>query len=280
MKIGFIGAGKVGTSLGKLFAQHDVTVTGYYSRTLQHAEQAAAYTQSRCFLSLEDVCNASDTLFVTTPDGVIEHMWNDMAAVPIKSKCICHCSGALPSSVFASAEERGAKVCSVHPLLAVSDRFSSWEQLEGAFFTLEGSGSADMAALMHRCGAQTATIAAADKVRYHLAACVVSNLAVGLSHWGMQLLEQCGFTAEQAQKALTPLILGNAQAVCAKGPKDALTGPAERGDLGTIQSHMACLSREEQTLYALLTRKLCEIAQEKHPDRDDTALRTYLEGLS
>lgn len=280
MKIGFIGAGKVGTSLGKLFAQHGIAVTGYYSRTPQHAEQAAAFTQSQCFDSLEDVCTASDTLFLTTPDGAIGRMWNDIAALPIKSKCICHCSGALPSSVFEGAEQKGARVCSVHPLLAVSDRFSSWQQLEGAFFTLEGSGAAEMQPLLHRCGAQTATIAAADKARYHLAACVVSNLAVGLSHWGMQLLEQCGFTAQQAQTALTPLILGNAQAVCAKGPRDALTGPAERGDMETIQSHMACLNRQDQALYALLTRRLCDLAQQKHPDRDDAALRNYLEGLS
>ena len=27
-----------------------------------------------------------------------------------------------------------------------------------------------------------------------------------------------------------------------------------------------------------LTEKLCEIAHKKHPDRDDTALMTYLEG--
>lgn len=280
MKIGFIGAGKVGTSLGKLFVQHGMTVTGYFSKTPHHAEQAAAFTQSQSFGSLAEILDASDTLFVTTPDGVIQHMWNDMAVLPIKSKCICHCSGALPSSVFTSAEAYGARVCSVHPLLAVSDRFSSWEQLEGAFFTLEGSASAEMETLLHTCGVQTATIHAADKARYHLAACVVSNLAVGLSHWGMQLLEQCGFTQEQAQLALTPLILGNAQAVCAKGPRDALTGPAERGDLGTIQSHMACLNPQDRKLYALLTCKLCDLAQEKHPDRNDTVLRTYLEGLS
>ncbi len=280
MKIGFIGAGKVGTSLGKLFAQHGIDVTGYYSRTPQHAEQAAEFTRSQCFASLEDVCTASDTLFLTTPDGAVGRMWNDIAALPIKSKCICHCSGALPSSIFEGAEQKGAEVCSVHPLLAVSDRFSSWQQLEGAFFTLEGSGAAKLKPLLEQCGAQTATIAAADKARYHLAACVVSNLAVGLSQWGMELLEQCGFTARQAQTALTPLILGNAQAICEKGPRDALTGPAERGDMETIRSHMACLSREDQALYALLTRKLCDIAQQKHPDRDDTALRTYLEGLS
>ncbi len=280
MKIGLIGAGKVGTSLGKWFVQHGIAVTGYYSRTRQHAEQAAEFTHTRIFSSLKDITDASDTLFVTTPDGVIERVSEEIAALPIKSKCICHCSGALPSSVLAAAEQQGAQICSVHPLLAVSDRFSSWQQLEGAFFTLEGSGAAQMAPLMRQCGAQTATIRAEDKARYHLAACVVSNLAVGLADWGMSLLEQCGFTAQQARTALTPLILGNAQAVCDKGPREALTGPAERGDLGTIQSHMACLNRQDQALYALLTRRLCDIARQKHPDRDDTALTAYLEGLS
>lgn len=280
MKIGFIGAGKVGTSLGKLLTQHDVTVTGYYSRTREHAEEAAAFTRTLCFTSLQDVVDASDTLFITTPDGVIDRMWHDIQALPIKSKCICHCSGALPSSIFQGADELGARVSSVHPLLAVSDRFSSWKQLEGAFFTLEGSCASEMEQLMQQCGAQTAIIRAQDKARYHLAACVVSNLAVGLSDWGMKLLEQCGFTEQQALTALSPLILGNAQAICQKGPKAALTGPAERGDIGTIQSHMACLNSTDQALYALLTRKLCDLAQEKHPDRDDTALITYLEGLS
>ena len=203
MKIGFIGAGNVGTSLGKLFAQRGVSVTGYFSRTRRHAEEAAEFTRTHCFDTLEEIVQASDTLFVTTSDGVVARMWNDMKTLPIKSKCICHCSGALPSSVF-----------------------------EGA------------------------------------------------AQWGTQLLEQCGFTQEQALTALTPLMRGNMQAICDKGAQNALTGPAERGDMGTIQSHMACLTREEQALYARLTRRLCDIAHKKHPDRDDTALTKYLEGLS
>ena len=36
MKIGFIGEGKVGTSLGMLFVQHGITVTGYFSKTPLH----------------------------------------------------------------------------------------------------------------------------------------------------------------------------------------------------------------------------------------------------
>lgn len=280
MKIGFIGAGNVGTSLGKLFAQRGVSVTGYFSRTRRHAEEAAEFTRTHCFDTLEEIVQASDTLFVTTSDGVVARMWNDMKTLPIKSKCICHCSGALPSSVFEGAAQCGVQTCSVHPMMAVSDRFSVWEKLNGAFFTLEGDGAPRMQEVLDTCGVQHATIQAADKARYHLASCVVSNLVVGLADWGTQLLEQCGFTQEQALTALTPLMRGNMQAICDKGAQNALTGPAERGDMGTIQSHMACLTREEQALYARLTRRLCDIAHKKHPDRDDTALTKYLEGLS
>lgn len=280
MNIGLIGAGKVGSSLGKLFSEAGEHITGYYSRSFASAKQAAEFTSSVPYQTLEELVQTSDTLFVTTPDGVLPTIIGEIAELPVKEKRICHCSGALASDVFAPARERGARVCSVHPLVAVSDRFESWKTLRGAFFTLEGDGETAraMEQLLRRCGAQTAVISAEDKPRYHLAACVVSNLAVGLSEWGMQLLEQCGFTREQAQTALSPLIRGNADSICRKGTRDALTGPAERGDLGTIQSHMACLTPREQALYAGLTEKLCEIAHKKHPDRDDTALMEYLEG--
>lgn len=278
MKIGIIGAGKVGVSLGMLLVQHGVPVAGFYSRTPESAEQAAAFTHTQRYGTLNEIITAGDTLFVTTSDGVIADIWRDMKALPIKSKTICHCSGALPSSVFDGAEALGVQTCSVHPMMAVSDRFSCWEKLEQAFFTLEGSAAPRMQTLLQSCGIRTAVIRAEDKARYHLASCVVSNLAVGLSQWGIELLEDCGFTAQEALAALTPLMLGNMQAVCEKGPVQALTGPAERSDQRTIQSHLACLDGSDAELYALLTRKLCDIAQKKHPDRNDTALRTYLEG--
>ena len=46
MKTGFIGAGKVGFSLGKLFAENGIQVTGYFSRQAESASEAAAFTNS------------------------------------------------------------------------------------------------------------------------------------------------------------------------------------------------------------------------------------------
>ena len=44
MRIGFIGAGKVGFSLGRYLAEGGVTVTGYYSRNSRSAREAAEFT--------------------------------------------------------------------------------------------------------------------------------------------------------------------------------------------------------------------------------------------
>ena len=41
LKIGFIGAGKVGFSLGKLFCENGIHVTGYYNWHVEAAKEAA-----------------------------------------------------------------------------------------------------------------------------------------------------------------------------------------------------------------------------------------------
>ena len=50
MKVGFIGAGKVGFSLGKYFKTHGVSVVGYYSKTPESAKSAADLADSGVLL--------------------------------------------------------------------------------------------------------------------------------------------------------------------------------------------------------------------------------------
>ena len=139
MRAGFIGAGKVGFTLGKYLAMHGIEISGYYSRTPASAKEAAEFTQSRYYTSIEEITKDSDTLFLTVPDGTISEIWDDMRNLPIKNKNICHCSGSISSTVFFDAEDKGACAYSVHPLYAVSDRYHSYKKLRNAVFSVEGS---------------------------------------------------------------------------------------------------------------------------------------------
>ena len=111
MRAGFIGAGKVGFTLGKYLAMHGIEISGYYSRTPASAKEAAEFTQSRYYTSIEEITKDSDTLFLTVPDGAIGEIWDDMRNLPIKNKNICHCSGSIPSTVFFDAVFDSSPVC-------------------------------------------------------------------------------------------------------------------------------------------------------------------------
>ena len=119
MRIGIIGAGRVGVTMGKYLGDAGVEVSGFYSKTTQSAVQAAEFTATTVYKSLQDIVEASDTLMITTPDGVISEVWD------LTGKILCHCSGALSSNVFSGIEQTGAIGCSIHPMYAFSDRFTS-----------------------------------------------------------------------------------------------------------------------------------------------------------
>ena len=144
------------------------------------------------------------------------------------------------------------------------------DRLSSTFFTLEGDAEAVSAAeaLLDAAGNRHRAIAAADKVRYHAAAVFMSNLVCGLAFEGLGLLEDCGFTADEALAATTPLFTGNADAIAERGPVAALSGPIERGDAETVRAHLAALDGQALATYATLSLSVCEAAQARHPERN------------
>ena len=278
MKIGFIGAGKVGSSLGKYFSDSG-TVMGYSSRSAESACFAAEFTSSKFYDSAEALVNECDVIFITTPDEVIHQVWDELKKLPISDKTICHCSGSLSSSVFSGIEQTGAYGLSVHPLQAISDRENSVHLLKDCVFTVEGDERkiGQIKAFLEGFGNIVKTISAKDKTLYHAAAVFVSNLPIALTQIGTDILKRCGFDDESARKALAPLIVGSANNAAQKGAVKALTGPVERGDAETVAAHLGVINEKEKEVYLLLTNKLVEIASEKNPTRDYTKLVKNLE---
>ena len=126
MRIGFIGAGKVGCSLGRFFADHGLNVSGFYDSVSEYAREAAEFAgHSKAYVELSDLVYESDALFLTVPDGLISNVWDQIRHFPLEGKYICHCSGALSSrDAFTGIGEEGASGCSIHPLGALIDRFT------------------------------------------------------------------------------------------------------------------------------------------------------------
>ncbi len=122
IKFGFIGAGKVGFSLGKYLKENNINVIGYYSKSQHSAKEAAIFTNTKHYSSLEDLIKNSDAIFITTSDNQISSVWNEIKRLPIKEKLICHCSGSISSDIFSNINNLGAYGYSIHPMFAISDK--------------------------------------------------------------------------------------------------------------------------------------------------------------
>ena len=278
--IGFIGAGKVGISLGSYFRQRGLTIAGYFSRTPDSAVSAAKITNTTAFDTIGDLARSSDILFITTPDDQIVSVWKALSHEPIEGKFICHTSGSLSSELFFGVRECGAFGFSIHPMFSFAQKDGETHGLETAYFTVEGDERClcDIRDLFARIGNQTLVIESQNKALYHLANATVSNLVLSLISIGCEFLEMCGISHAQAASSLWPLMNGNMQNIGLKGYLAAMTGPVERNDIGTVKEHLAVavLPKGYEHLYRDLSLRLVDLAKAKHPQRDYAELEALL----
>ena len=269
MKFGFIGAGKVGFSLGKYFAAHDLDVVGYYSEVKEDSLEAAEFTNSKSYDSLDEIVADSDVLFLTVPDDSLEDVWNKLNSCHFTDKIICHTSGVHTSEIFSGLDNHNSYGYSIHPLCAINDKFKSYEDLSKIYFTIEGNKEKldAMSNLFLRLGNQVNIIDTKDKARYHLAATMASNLVVGLVDMAESIIPH---------DALVPILKSNMYHIIEDGTVGALTGPIERGDANTIKMHLEALKDSELDAYKTVSRHTLNVAKKKNPDRDYTEIEELL----
>lgn len=113
----------------------------------------------------------STILFLTTPDGALESVWNELKKESIQNKIVCHFSGSLSSDLFSNREEYGVSAASFHPMYAFSSKFTSYEQLNHVIFTAEGDSHAlsVVGDIFRKAGNKVCVMESAKKSRYLLA---------------------------------------------------------------------------------------------------------------
>ena len=276
--IGFIGAGRVGFTLGRYFVENGLNVSGYYSRTYEHAVSASQFTDSKSYKTIDELIAASSIIFITVNDSQIQAVWELCKKSDLTNKILCHCSGAMTASVFSGIEQTKAYGYSVHLLFSFNDKYNSYKEISKAFFTVEGDENHIdyVTDIIKKTGNEYVVIDGTNKDKYHGAAVFVSNLVIGLFHSGKKLLMDCGFCDEQAQKALIPLFINNAANLSCVGESSALTGPVDRNDLDTVKKNINCLDDDYKDIYVKLSRQLVEIAKKKYRDADYSQMEKLL----
>lgn len=283
MRLGIVGAGRVGTALAVAFARAGVEVTAVASRRKESVSRLvdiAGLPPSIVCERADQVFERSDVLLLSVADGAIEEVCMGIAdAMHASSKrdscasaperphrIAAHLSGALGSSVLSPLRELGASVASLHPIKSFSADPGVSSDLNGTLATVEGDedAAAVLEQLAANLGIVCARIKSDMKPLYHAAACVASNYMVTLFALSVRMMELCGMEPGLAMRALSGLVNGTARNLQSESPETALTGPISRGDVHTVRGHLAVLGQlsdpKMESIYRLLGAKTVELA--------------------
>lgn len=243
-RIGFVGAGHVGTALAVAFSTAGWPVTAAASRSSDRRRAFEVLVPGSVALEAPPgLLDLVDILFVTVPDDAIATVVTDLRLYSGQS--IVHTSGLLPSTVLAPALAAGSAAASFHPLVAFADVERAVANLPGAAIALEGDQRlvAVLAELAEEIGARPVLIETAGKAAYHVAAVLAAGGFVGLLDAISTAGREAGLDEPGTLAIYGSLIrqsLANAEAL---GIDGSLTGPIARGDAGTVGQHLAVVRR-------------------------------------
>ena len=146
MKIGIIGAGKVGTAIGHAMKGKGLQVHAMSDIRQESLDMAASYLGKDCLYTHDnrEVVQISDIIAITTQDREIRRVAQEIfeSGITIKDKLFFHTSGAHPSTILSPLEEKGAILGSLHPLQTFPDIESAIRVLPSTYVFIEGDASA------------------------------------------------------------------------------------------------------------------------------------------
>lgn len=284
--IGIVGAGAVGSALGLALTRAGWPIQAVASRDPVRRERFKELVGgTRAFEDITPLLDEVELIILAVPDDVIESVARTIRLY--SGQALIHTSGALGAEVLQPAMAAGTQVGSFHPLVAFADTTRAVEALHGATIAVEGDDQlvallAEMAAAI---GARAVRLAPGTKAAYHAAAVLAAGGFVALLDAIAELGRVAGLDEAGSLAVYGPLIeqtLGNARAL---GIRAALTGPLTRGDVGTLEAHLAALAAHAPDvlpLYRAAAVREIALAEERGALTPDVSgrLRTALANTS
>jgi len=232
MNIVIVGAGRAGTSF-----EQALRAAGHRVRLVHHDDATDAAVADLVLLCVPDDAIAEVAATIATNDHTV----------------VAHAAGSRTLGELSTHR----RVASIHPLAVLSSTEVGAQRLAGATFCVAGDPLADD--VVASLGGRVIRLRDDQRTIYHAAAVVASNHLVALMGQVQHLAESIGLDVEDFV-GLAQQSLGDVRLV---GPDAALTGPASRGDLSTIDAHLAAMDEADRSAYVALANAAFELAERR-----------------
>jgi len=275
--IGIVGAGAVGTALGVALDRAGWRVGAVASRDPgRRARFRSLVPGSRAFPEAAAILDSCHLAILAVPDDALAGVARTLHLY--SGQAIVHTSGLHDAAILAPALAAGTSAGSFHPLVAFADLDRALAALPGATVAIEGDEAlldllAEMATSL---GAAPVRLAPDSKAAYHAAAVLAAGGLTALLDVVAAVAAPTGLDETGALAVYGPLAaqaLANARAM---GTGPALTGPAVRGDAGTVEAHLAAIAGagdEAVDVYRALGRRQVTIAENRRGLAPEAAAR-------
>lgn len=261
-----VGAGTVGTAVAVLLGRADHRIVAVAGRA-KTRERAARYLAGVPVLAPAAAAAAAEVVVIGTPDDAVEPVAADLAAAGAigPSTTVIHLSGSLGVEALRAARDAGSSVLSLHPLQTFPDVDAALERLPGSPVAVTAEredGYVLGERLAKDLGATPFRLGEGLRPLYHAAAVFASNYLVTTSAIAEALFGAAGVPDPAATMA--PLQRASLEHVERLGAATALTGPAVRGDAGTIRRNLEALARHAPgtvPAYVAMARASLDLAE-------------------
>jgi predicted short-subunit dehydrogenase-like oxidoreductase (DUF2520 family) len=244
MRVSIVGAGRVGTGVGVLMirAGHRVEAVSGRGPT---RDRAARYLPGVAVREPAEAAAAAELVILGVPDDLIAPTTRAIvdAGALGAGQWVAHLSGAAGLAELDGAREAGAGRLAIHPLQTFPDVPSAVEGIPGSPIALTaddepGYGLAERIA--EDLLGEPFRVAEELRPVYHAAAVFASNYLVVTSSVAADLFAAAGVPSPET--AMHPLQRTTLENIARLGPDDALTGPAVRGDAGTVARNLEAVA--------------------------------------
>ena len=267
--IAIIGPGRAGSALGRALHKAGYSVAAIGGRNPDNVRHLAEELGARACQSPATTIDLADLTILAVPDDVILPLATDMveSLCSAAGKAAVHLSGAQDRAALRPLAQASLRTGVFHPLQTFRRGPEAVGNVAGTYFGIDADGPLrdQLTQLARDLDGHPFDLTGVDRALYHAAAVFAANYPITLLAEAVALASQAGLDGETARPGMTALLAGAVSNLRELAPADAITGPASRGDEGTIQRHLDALKNDPELrrIYQLLADRTKHLAANK-----------------
>ncbi len=255
MNIVLLGSGNLATHLGRAFKMAGQNIQQVWSRDITNARELADTLAAEAVSEISDLDRTADLYLIAVSDEAISSVASELN---LDDRLIVHTSGSTSLDVLSGISSQTGVF---YPLQTFSK--STAVDFRQVPIAIEGN-SAEVTSIIRsiadRLSERVIELSSVQRQVLHVAAVFACNFTNHLYALSQELLNEQRLDFD----LLRPLIAETANKIQLQDPFFVQTGPAVRGDQGTINAHLELLSAtpELMDLYRNLSQSIVNLHQQ------------------